>query len=75
MPRMTVPLTVITGPIGLWAGYLLEQARGFTVRAAFSDMSTTGLILVTVIADRCRGAGPSASTTFKEMRREMGAAT
>jgi len=75
MPHMTVLLTATTGLIGLLAEYLLEQARGFTAIAAFTAMSTTALILITVTLDRCRSAGRSASTTSKQTRREMGEAT
>jgi len=50
-------------------------ARGFTAVAAFTDMSITGLILITVTLDRCRSAGRSASTTSRETKREMGEAT
>jgi hypothetical protein len=75
MLHMTVLLTATTGLIGLLAGCLLEQAHGFTAVAAFTDMSITGLILITVTLDRCRIAGRSASTTSRQTRREMGEAT
>src|ERR1019366_6779027 len=52
MPPMTVLLTDTTDLIGLRAGYFLEQARGFTAVTAFTDMSITGLILITVMLDR-----------------------
>ena len=68
---MIVLPMVITGLIGLWVGCFLELARGFTALTAFTDMSTTDLIPITVTSDRCRGAERSASTTSKEMRREM----
>ena len=41
----------------------------------FSAMSTTALILITVTLDRCRSAGRSASTTSRQTRRGMVAAT
>jgi len=72
---MTVLLTATTGLIGLWAGCFLERARGFTALTVFTDMSITGLILITVTLGRCRSAVRSASTTSREMRREMGEAT
>src|ERR1700728_102875 len=75
MPRMTVLLTAIMGPIGLFTGCFLELAPGFTALTAFSAMSTTALILITVTLDRCRNAGRSASTTSRETRRGMGEAT
>jgi hypothetical protein len=75
MPRMTVLPSAITGLIGLLAGCFLEQARGFTALTAFTDMSITGLILITGTLDRCRSAGRSASITSGEMRREMGEVT
>src|ERR1700721_1736380 len=71
MPHMTVLLTATTGPIGLLAECFLEQARGFTALTAFTDMSITGLTLITVTLDRCRGAGRSASTISRETRREV----
>ncbi len=71
MLRMTVLPMATTGLIGLWVGCFLELAPGFTALTAFSDMSTTALIPITVTLDRCRGAERSASTTSKEMRREM----
>jgi hypothetical protein len=42
---------------------------------AFTDMSTTGLILITVTLGHCRSVGRSASTTSRQTRREMGEAT
>ncbi len=74
MPHITVLLTATTGLIGLLAGCFLEQVRGFTALAAFTDMSITGSILITVTLDRCRSAGRSASTTSRQTRREMGEA-
>src|SRR5579862_5621617 len=71
MLPMTVLRTATTGRIGLWAECLLERARGSMVVTAFTDMSTTGLIRITAMLGRCRSAGRSASTTFREMRREM----
>src|ERR1700733_5504187 len=75
MPHMIVLLTAIMGPIGLFKGCFLELAPGFTALTAFSAMSTTGLILITVTRGRCRSAGRSASTTSRQTRRGMGEAT
>ena len=75
MPHRTVLLTATTGLIGLSAGCFLARVRGFTALTAFTDMSITGLILITVTLDRCRSAGRSASTTSRQTRREMGEAT
>ena len=75
MPHMTVLLTATSGLIGLLAGCLLEQAPGFMAVAAFTDMSTTGLILITVTLDHYRSAERRASTTSRQTRREMGEAT
>ncbi len=75
MPHMTVLLTATTGLIGLLAGCFLEQVRGFTALTAFTDMSITGLILITGTLDRCRSAGRSASTTSRPMRRGTGKVT
>ena len=75
MPHMTVLLTATTGLIGLLAACFLEQVRGFTALTAFTDMSITGLILITATLDRFRSAGRNASTTSRLTRREMGEAT
>src|ERR1700722_1022501 len=75
MPRMTVLPTATMGPIGLFAGCFLEPAPGFTALTAFSAMSTTAMILITVTLDRCRSGERSASTTSGETRRGMDEAT
>lgn len=75
MPRTTVLLTVTTDLIGLLAGYLSGQVHGFTALAAFTDMSITGLILITVRLDRYPSAGRSVSTTSTQTKRGMGEAT
>ncbi len=71
---MTAPLTATTARIGLLAGFFLELARGFTALTTFTDMSITGMILITVTLDQCRSAGRSASTTSGETKRGMGEA-
>jgi hypothetical protein len=74
MPHTTVLHTATMGPIGLFAGCFLELAPGFTALTAFTVMSTTAMILITVTLARSPSAVRSASTTSREMRRGMGEA-
>jgi hypothetical protein len=51
-------------PIGLWAGYSLEPAHGFTALMAFMVTLTTALTLTTGTADHCQGVEKHNSTIF-----------
>lgn len=70
--RMTVLPTATMGQTGSLAAYLLEPARGSTVRTDFMVTSTTGMILTMVTGVRYLHAALSRLTTSMATKLGMG---